>query len=130
MRHEQRFLWFDLIRGVSALAVCASHLRGVVFQDFSSGGGAIWQPFYFVTGLGHQSVVVFFVLSGFFVGGSVLKKGRDFEFEDYATARLTRLWTVLLPALAVTALVDLATYRVDTSVIQGQFFPTWMSGPR
>ena len=43
------------------------------------------------TRLGHQAVVVFFVLSGLFVGGSVLRAGEDFRNGWYAVARLARL---------------------------------------
>jgi peptidoglycan/LPS O-acetylase OafA/YrhL len=130
VKHNQRFLWLDLIRGLSALAVCAGHLRAVIFQDFGQHAGSWWRPFYFATGLGHQAVMVFFVLSGFFVGGSVLKKGADFQWRDYAMARLIRLWTVLLPALAVTFVVDLVTSAVSPDVIHGQYYAAWTSGPR
>jgi peptidoglycan/LPS O-acetylase OafA/YrhL len=129
MRHNQRFIWLDLVRGLSALAVCAGHLRGVVFEDFTHHAAArAWQPFYFVTGLGHQAVMVFFVLSGFFVGGSVLKQGKAFAWADYATARLTRLWTVLLPALAVTVVVDVVTNAVSPDIAAGRF-TGWNSLP-
>jgi peptidoglycan/LPS O-acetylase OafA/YrhL len=130
MKHNQRFLWLDLIRGLSAIAVCAGHLRAAILQDYAHHAASRWwQPFYFATGLGHQAVMVFFVLSGFFVGGSVLKKGGDFQWSDYATARLTRLWTVLLPALTVTLMVDLITNAVAPDAIQGLFNNRWHSGP-
>jgi len=130
MQHNQRYLWFDLIRGLSAFAVCAGHLRAAVFQDYTHHGGSpLWQAFYFATGLGHQAVMVFFVLSGFFVGGSVLKKGPAFDWSDYAVTRLTRLWTVLLPALAVTAATDLVTHTVNPQAIAGGFAAIWHSGP-
>jgi Acyltransferase family len=53
--------------------------------------------------------MVFFVLSGFWVGGAVLAKIRDGRFRvgGYARDRLVRLWLVLLPALALTAVLDL-----------------------
>lgn len=71
MRIDGRNLWFDLIRGCSALLVCLGHLRNTMFVDYS----ALIHPniaikvFYAVTSLGHQAVMVFFVLSGYFVGG-------------------------------------------------------------
>jgi peptidoglycan/LPS O-acetylase OafA/YrhL len=53
-------------------------------------------------------VIVFFVLSGYWVGGSVVDKLRvgRFSWASYAGSRLTRLWIVLLPALLLTFLVD------------------------
>jgi peptidoglycan/LPS O-acetylase OafA/YrhL len=51
--------------------------------------------------IGHEAVMVFFVLSGFLVGGGVLNlMSRDAWFwRDYLIKRLTRLWIVLTSAL-------------------------------
>ena len=109
MKHRDHTL--DLVRGLSALLVMLGHLRGFVFFDLGEleNPGIATKAFYFATGLGHQAVMVFFVLSGYFVGGSVLSglaKGR-FTLGGYAAARLTRLWMVLLPALLLTLAIDL-----------------------
>lgn len=66
------------------------------------------KAFYFLTGLGHQSVMIFFVLSGFFIAGSVSAAfERDkWSWREYTINRLTRLWVVLLPALIVTLILD------------------------
>ncbi len=131
MRHEQRFVWLDLVRGICALLVCASHLRVVVLVDHA----AIEQPgwadhlLYLATGLGHPSVMVFFVLSGFFVGGSLLRGTQGFDPGRYALARLTRLWVVLLPALVVTALVDALFAARAPEVLAGAYRDAWHSGP-
>ncbi len=54
--------------------------------------------------LGHQSVIVFFVLSGYFVGGQAyLRYSKEkFQVSHFIVERLTRLWVVLLPALILT----------------------------
>lgn len=80
MTQDQRLAWLDFVRGLSSIAVCAGHLRAALFVDFSqlSTPSLAQQVFYFATGLGHQAVMVFFVLSGFFVGGSILKSGANF----------------------------------------------------
>jgi peptidoglycan/LPS O-acetylase OafA/YrhL len=54
------------------------------------------------------AVIVFFVLSGFLVGGSVLRTMRRgiFSWKKYLFQRLTRLWIVLLPALLLGAALD------------------------
>jgi peptidoglycan/LPS O-acetylase OafA/YrhL len=85
--------------------------------------------FYFVTSLGAQAVVVFFVLSGFFVGGSVVRHWEKFDFVDYLIARLTRLWIVLVPALLLTFVVDQVTLRVAPSLLAGADLPFIHSGP-
>jgi peptidoglycan/LPS O-acetylase OafA/YrhL len=99
-----------MVRGLASLAVCAGHLRALQFVAFGEvNRGAIYdRAFYFLTGLGYQAVMVFFVLSGFFVAGSVVDawtSGR-WSWGHYALRRLARLWTVLLPALALTLVLD------------------------
>jgi peptidoglycan/LPS O-acetylase OafA/YrhL len=73
--------------------------------------------------------MVFFVLSGLFVGGSVLKSGERFRPGEYAVARLTRLWVVLLPALAVTFVTDEVVSIFAPEALQGAYYGLWHSGP-
>jgi peptidoglycan/LPS O-acetylase OafA/YrhL len=85
--------------------------------------------FYFFTGLGHQVVIVFFVLSGFWVGGSVLRKGSQFSLLIYGLNRMTRLWTVLVPSLLFTAISDTLTARFSPDILSGDYLVIWNSGP-
>ena len=131
MRHRDSIL--DLIRGLSALLVMLGHLRGFVFKDFGElqSPGLLTKLFYFATGLGHQAVMVFFVLSGYFVGGSVLSGlGRgSFTWRGYGVARLTRLWVVLLPALLLTLGIDLLGQHWNPGAYAGGLNERFMSGP-
>jgi peptidoglycan/LPS O-acetylase OafA/YrhL len=54
---------------------------------------------------GHTAVIIFFVLSGFFVGGIVVREveARAWSWKRYATARMVRLYVVLIPGLLLTA---------------------------
>jgi peptidoglycan/LPS O-acetylase OafA/YrhL len=101
----------DLMRGVAAVAVVLGHVRGLFFVDLVDlrAPSIPLRAFYLLTGYGHQSVVVFFVLSGFFIGTSVLGSWSRgvWSWERYLLRRLTRLWVVLVPALLLTALLDL-----------------------
>lgn len=67
--------------------------------------------------IGHEAVMVFFVLSGFLVGGSVLKllKKGAWSWSDYLLKRLTRLWMVLIPALVLGMILDSAGMRLFSS---------------
>lgn len=133
MKHDNRYVWLDLARGISALLVCAGHLRAAMFVDYSytlSKNGFLGKLFYFSTGLGHQAVMVFFVLSGFFVGGSVISKGANFKMTNYGIARLSRLWVVLLPALAFTFIVDIYINAYSPNVLSGKYYSTLSSGPK
>ena len=99
---------FDFMRGIAACAVAVGHVRGLFFTDFEKvqGGGALLKALYLVTGFGHQAVVIFFVLSGFFVGSSVLSSRDRWSWSQYLLRRFTRLYVVLAPALVLTALLD------------------------
>jgi peptidoglycan/LPS O-acetylase OafA/YrhL len=103
----------DMIRGLAALEVALGHLRGFLFDDYFhlANPSLLVKAFYFLTGFGHQSVTVFFVLSGYLVGGSVLAARSEGFFERYAVQRLSRLWIVLLPCLAATAIWNLLGYH-------------------
>ena len=128
---RDRYVWLDLVRGLCAILVCAGHLRAAVLVDFSSLESVTWwhRGFYLVTGLGHECVMVFFVLSGFFVGGSVLDNRARFDVGRYAIARLSRLWVVLMPALFVTASIDLWISALAPEVLAGKYSAAWNSGP-
>ncbi|MDO9454973.1 acyltransferase [Nocardioides sp.] len=100
----------DAIRFLAALLVVLGHVRLTMFEDYPTAShGPLSQALYAVTGMGAPAVLVFFALSGYWVGGfgvvNRVRAGR-FDVRDYAIARLTRLWIVLLPALALTAVVD------------------------
>jgi len=99
----------NALRTVAAVLVVVYHLRTLLFADrAAAGGGAGTDVLYAVTNLGPAAVLVFFVLSGYWVGGSVLAAFRQerFRWAGYATARLSRLWIVLVPAVALTAVLD------------------------
>jgi peptidoglycan/LPS O-acetylase OafA/YrhL len=130
----QRNLILDWLRGLSSLAVFLGHLRNAFFVDYSllQNPVLVQRFFYFVTGLAHQAVIVFFVLSGFLVGGSVLRslkyKG-TFSLGDYFVNRITRLWAVLVPALFYTAAIDYVLHQLYPLSILGEYRNIWNSGP-
>lgn len=127
--------YLDLARGLAALAVFAGHLRVFVFVDFREAGpvGPLWQLFYFVTGMGHLAVMVFFVLSGFLVGKNVSRSvaAGEWSWRVYGIKRLSRLWLVLLPALVLTALFDRAGQylALDPAFYSGALHDAFHSGP-
>lgn len=57
--------------------------------------------FYSITRFGHESVLIFFVLSGFLVGGRTIEKISNGEFvlRDYAIDRFARIMLPLLASL-------------------------------
>lgn len=112
-------LHLDLIRGLAALVVLYGHLQLVVKGHGSSAlaGQALNQTLSIAKNpavrleMPHAAVLVFFVLSGYLVGGSVLRdlKRNRFTWEQYSLRRLVRLWTVLIPALLIGTVLDTVT---------------------
>ena len=100
----------DMLRGCAAFAVLVSHWRYFTFLEWPQleKKPAWLAPLYFVTGFGHQAVVVFFVLSGYLVGGVVIKSTRNqtWSWKRYGFDRITRLGIVLIPALLLCLLWD------------------------
>jgi peptidoglycan/LPS O-acetylase OafA/YrhL len=86
-KDSQASSMLDLIRFFSAVTVFLFH--------------------FYVPLPGYQAVMVFFVLSGYFISSSILKvvAEKRWSWSDYLLRRLTRLWIVLLPALFLTFVV-------------------------
>ena len=78
-------LYLDLTRFAAALVVVLGHLWPVLF------------PTYPLHWPGPAAVIVFFVLSGFVI--AYVTDGRDRTLAGYTLNRLSRLWSVVLPAL-------------------------------
>ncbi len=104
-------LWFDLVRGAAAVVVLLEHWRNLFFLDYrrlpALPSHAV-SAFYLFTKCGHQAVIAFFILSGYFIGGTVLKSvaRQQWSLRDYSLRRLVRLWLGLVPSLALCWLWD------------------------
>jgi peptidoglycan/LPS O-acetylase OafA/YrhL len=70
---------------------------------------------YLLCGAGHQAVVIFFVLSGYLISGSIFRmvERNTWNWKLYLTHRLVRLWIVLVPALLLGAALDLSGIRLN-----------------
>jgi peptidoglycan/LPS O-acetylase OafA/YrhL len=110
----------SVLRGLAALQVAAAHLRAQLFPGLKGmDDPTLWyQALAFMTGFAHQAVVIFFLLSGWLVGGSLLNKLREPRaMANYAIDRITRLWIVLIPAFLLTLAIGVFTQAVDASVL-------------
>lgn len=101
----------DMIRGVAAVAVLVYHVRYRFFYEYSDldHPGLVAKAFFALTSFGHDAVMVFFVLSGFFISASVFRdcQRRRWSWRDYALNRGVRLYLVLLPGMLLTLGWDL-----------------------
>jgi peptidoglycan/LPS O-acetylase OafA/YrhL len=95
----------DLFRGMAAILVLLNHFRSLFFENYQNqlNSSLLQKGFYLITTLGHESVIVFFVLSGLFISSSVINSlnQNKWDWTNYLINRLTRLYVVLIPALVL-----------------------------
>lgn len=100
MKHHLS-IYLDAIRFIAALTVFIGHFS---LQHLS--GGQFWQAQPYAD----EAVVVFFVLSGFVIAHATHR--RQTAAADYCISRAARIYSVVLPALALTVLLDLIGNRL------------------
>lgn len=81
--------YLDFMRFTAAFAVLLGHMD----QD---GLAMAWMP---LSRFSHEAVIIFFVLSGFIIYYSTTS--RTSSWQQYAVARLSRIYSVALPAVLV-----------------------------
>ena len=102
----------SLLRAVAAIQVTAAHLRADFFPGLRTlENPSLWyQALAFFSGFAHQAVLVFFLISGWLVGGSLLNRiGQPDAIKLYAIDRLTRLWTVQVPTFMLILAIGIMT---------------------
>jgi peptidoglycan/LPS O-acetylase OafA/YrhL len=86
-------LYLDLVRSLAALAVVIGHAASI----FPLPHVYVW---------GHEAVIAFFVLSGYVICN--VADTREGDARVFLVARLSRLWSVLVPAMLLTVACDYA----------------------
>jgi peptidoglycan/LPS O-acetylase OafA/YrhL len=135
MHSIQASRFIVVARWLAAFAVLVAH-AGNLFISQSDimtaphGPGAY--AWWFLTGFPHQAVIVFFVISGYLVGGNVIAKARGDEpfLAKYFTDRVVRIYLVLIPVILIGWALDTAGRRwfagfgvYDASMFAGSFDP-------
>jgi peptidoglycan/LPS O-acetylase OafA/YrhL len=109
----EHFYWLDWLRFTAALLVVVCHARGSTWAAWGeldqSSQTKLSAICFGLSRPGLEAVVVFFCLSGFLVGGRLVERWRNdqFDFRRYALDRISRIYVPLIPALIVTAVVSL-----------------------
>lgn len=99
---DKHYYWLDAIRFIAAFMVLLSHTRNDFFCEYSElpveQHNLASFIFYLFGRLGHEAVIVFFVLSGFLVGGRTLERIKDggFDVRLYAINRFSRIYPPLI----------------------------------
>ena len=123
-----------LARWIAALAVLITHagqliqISDIMVAPHGPGVYAWW----FLAGFSHQAVLVFFVMSGFLIGGDLLRRldRTDPFLKQYMIDRFSRIYIVMVPALAFGFVVDSIGRRIfphsgiyDAAFFDGIFNP-------
>ena len=108
--NEKLSVYMHQVRWLAAFFVVIGHLRSLMFVNYAAveHKNVFIRLFYFLTGFGHQAVMVFFVLSGFLIGGKVVLLVRQNRFTtvDYLINRISRIYIVLIFALMLGYTLD------------------------
>lgn len=112
-----------MLRALAALEVVLFHVRRDGFVQFGVLPADQQSPFvavlFVLTQLGREAVLVFFVLSGFLVGGQIISRLQNgsFRLADYAIDRSTRILLSLIPACLLTEASNvLVFHRPDRAI--------------
>lgn len=136
------YAYMDAARFVLAGIVAFAHAWHLLIADHDS-HSASWAGLgYFVAGFSHASVIMFFVLSGYWIARSLESRfARGWSWRAYLSTRLSRLWLVLIPALVIGGALDIVgtfilktpthlgltdTYVLRTNVAANLSWQTWL----
>mgnify|MGYP001815213818 CR=1 FL=1 len=105
-------IWLDALRAGAALAVLLGHFA---HTRFTRGDYEILRE----ANIAADAVVVFFVISGLVIAYAA---GRDGSLAQFAFNRMTRLLTVVFPALVLTLVFDAAGNGADPSAYAAPYY--------
>lgn len=104
--------YLDIIRPLAAFVVLLSHAS---FHNLTDG------QLSFMASTGVQAVDAFFVLSGFVVAHVSTVKERDAR--TYLISRAARIYSVAIPAVILTSILDAVGLTIDPATYAGPFRP-------
>jgi peptidoglycan/LPS O-acetylase OafA/YrhL len=136
------YSYMDAARSLLAATVVFAHAWHLVIADYD-GHAPVWARIgYFVAGFSHAAVILFFVLSGYWIARSVEQRlAQGWTWRSYLSGRLSRIWIVLIPALLIGGSLDIIgrfwlqtpthlgltdTYVLRTDVAANLAWPVWI----
>jgi peptidoglycan/LPS O-acetylase OafA/YrhL len=115
--------FLNFVRWAAALLVVLGH-SDMYLQKFG-GNLAQWDSFGYFGAHSHAAVMVFFVLSGYVVAYATGKKFevQIYNFREYFLDRWSRIYSVLLIAIAFTLLIDIIGRGLSPIYFKLDFLP-------
>jgi peptidoglycan/LPS O-acetylase OafA/YrhL len=99
-------LYLDAVRFIAAFSVFAFHLFQPDVAHFADFG--------FRLSVGRESVIIFFVLSGFVI--AYVHDNRENSPTSYFISRFSRLYSVVTPAILITIILDYFGNQLDSEI--------------
>jgi len=97
-------------RWVAAFFVVFGHVYNISIAEYHDAvpPSLPLRALHFLSGFGHIAVIIFFVISGFLVGGRAILsfQNKGFSATDYFVHRFSRIYTALIPALVIGFILD------------------------
>ena len=113
MEIKKHYYWLDLIRFLAAFTVLLAHYRGAFFVEYrllpENQKNILSTLFFFLTRLGEESVLIFFVMSGLLVGGRAIEKilNNKVDVAKYILDRSVRILLPLFASIVLVVIIDL-----------------------
>ena len=125
----RHWAFLDFVRLSAAVLVLLGHARGLLLVSMAQveHPNPLIRAFYLVSGLQHEGLVMFFIVSGFLVGGSVwrLIAQARFDLVAYVINRFARIYLVFIPALLLVLVLNTIGMQF---LADGRFYVTDQAG--
>jgi peptidoglycan/LPS O-acetylase OafA/YrhL len=109
--NKEMSLYLDVLRFTAAMTVFLGHASGKLT------GGFLWQLNDYLS----ASVMIFFVLSGYVIG--FVCDTKEQTIKDYSVARVSRLSSVVVPAILLTIIFDYIGVQINPDLYYGGPWP-------
>ena len=100
-------IYLDLLRFIAACLVVVYH----------ASSPAIVGSMLPLSGYGHTAVIIFFVLSGYVIAYATDTK--ETSADSYWASRFSRIWSLAVPAILLTPMLDMAGAAINPAVYAG-----------
>lgn len=116
--------FLNFLRWTAALVVVLGH-ADMYLGQFGGGDPRRWASFGYMGAHSHAAVMIFFVLSGYVVAYAAGKKNEsgNYGFRDYFLDRWSRIYSVLLIAIAFTLVIDFVGRSLSPVYLNPGFMP-------